>query len=131
MINGVGVDIVEVERITHSINKETGFRELLFSVQEINYCESKAKKFEHYAARFAAKEAFFKAIGTGWAEGTAFNEVEIYNDSSGRPYIKLLGKTAITLEQLTIAEIHVSLSHTSAIGMAVVMVVGDNNKSKV
>lgn len=122
MINGVGVDIVNVERIATSINKEKGFRELVFSVKEINYCESKAKKFEHYAARFAAKEAFFKAIGTGWAEGTSFNEVEIYNDGSGKPYIRLLGKTAITLEQFNMSNVHVSLSHTTGMAMAAVIV---------
>ncbi|MCC6288149.1 MAG: holo-ACP synthase [Chitinophagaceae bacterium] len=123
MINGVGVDIVEVERIAASINKEKGFRELVFSAHEINYCESKAKKFEHYAARFAAKEAFFKAIGTGWAEGTAFNEIEIHNDETGKPHIRLLGKTAVALKQLKPDDIQVSLSHTGSMGMAVVMIV--------
>ncbi len=122
MIKGVGVDIVEVERITASISKEKGFRELVFSVNEISYCESKTKKFEHYAARFAAKEAFFKAIGTGWANGTAFNEVEVYNDESGKPYIQLLGKTATTLNRLKPGDIQVSLSHAGGIGMAVVIV---------
>lgn len=122
MISGVGIDIVEVERIEASINKEKGFRELVFSAHEIGYCESKAKKFEHYAARFAAKEAFFKAIGTGWSEGTAFNEIEIYNDGSGKPHIRLLGETGVTLGQLKVADIHISLSHTSAMGTAVVVV---------
>ncbi|MFT3945556.1 MAG: holo-ACP synthase [Agriterribacter sp.] len=122
MISGVGIDIVEVGRIEVSVNKEKGFRELVFSAHEISYCESKAKKFEHYAARFAAKEAFLKAIGTGWAEGTAFNEIEIYNDKSGKPHIRLLGETAATLGQFSNADIHVSLSHTSAMGMAVVIV---------
>ena len=122
MVNGVGVDIVEVGRITASINKEKGFRELVFSAVEISYCESKAKKFEHYAARFAAKEAFFKAIGTGWASGTAFNEVEVYNDETGKPHIKLLGSTAITLSGLIQDNIQVSLSHAAGVGMAVVVI---------
>lgn len=123
MISGVGIDIVEVERIEASINKEKGFRELVFSAHEIGYCESKAKKFEHYAARFAAKEAFLKAIGTGWAEGTAFNEIEIYNDGSGKPHIRLLGETAVTLGHINNDTIHVSLSHTGSMGTAVVMIV--------
>lgn len=122
MISGVGVDIVEVARIEASINKEKGFRELVFSIHEINYCESKAKKFEHYAARFAAKEAFFKAIGTGWAEGTLFNEVEVYNDEQGKPYIRLLADTALTLAQILPENIQVSLSHAGGLGMAAVMI---------
>lgn len=122
MISGVGIDIVEVERIAASINKDKGFRELVFSAHEISYCESKAKKFEHYAARFAAKEAFFKAIGAGWAEGTAFNEIEVYNVVSGKPHIRLLGKTAVSLKQFKSGNIHASLSHTGSVGTAVVVV---------
>ncbi|MBK7098524.1 MAG: 4'-phosphopantetheinyl transferase superfamily protein [Sphingobacteriales bacterium] len=64
MITGVGIDIIEVERVASKIGKEQGFREMVFSKEEIDYCESKTHKFEHYAARFAAKEAFFKALGT-------------------------------------------------------------------
>ena len=122
MISGVGIDIVEIERIAVSINKEKGFRELVFSAHEISYCESKAKKIEHYAARFAAKEAFFKAIGTGWAEGTSFSEIEIYNETSGKPHVRLLGETAVSLKQFNAADIHVSLSHTANIATAVVMI---------
>ena len=85
MIAGVGTDMIEVERIAVKIAKESGFRELVFSEKEISYCETKAHKFEHYAARFAAKEAFFKALGTGWLNGTAFNEIEITNDAAGKP----------------------------------------------
>jgi len=59
MIAGLGIDIVEVERIAEKIEKDNGFRELVFSANEIAYCESKTYKYEHYAARFAAKEAFF------------------------------------------------------------------------
>ena len=69
MITGVGIDLIEVERVAVKIRKEIGFRELVFSKKEIAYCEKKTNKFEHYAARFAAKEAFFKAIGTGWGTG--------------------------------------------------------------
>ena len=122
MTKGVGIDMVEVARIETSINKESGFRELVFSAHEIGYCEAKAKKFEHYAARFAAKEAFFKAIGTGWAKGTAFNEIEVYNDETGKPHIRLLGSTAATLHQLNVLHIQVSLSHTGSLGTAVVVI---------
>ncbi|HXO74209.1 MAG TPA: holo-ACP synthase, partial [Puia sp.] len=89
---------------------------------EITYCEKKANRFEHYAARFAAKEAFFKALGTGWAEGTAFSEVEITNNASGRPDLNLLGKTRDTLAPLKIIKILVSLSHIKTMASAVVII---------
>ena len=122
MVEGLGLDIIEVERIAEKIKKESGFREMVFSKTEIAYCESKTNKFEHYAARFAAKEAFFKALGTGWLEGTHFNEVEITNDESGKPALVLLGETKKTLSALGISKILVSLSHLKTIASAVVII---------
>jgi holo-[acyl-carrier protein] synthase len=119
---GLGTDLMEVERIAEKINKESGFREMVFSKTEIAYCESKTNKFEHYAARFAAKEAFFKALGTGWLKGTHFNEVEITNDESGKPSIVLLDETKKTLSPLGIRKILVSLSHLKEIASAVVII---------
>src|ERR1700731_3199466 len=100
MISGVGIDIVEVERMAASINKGNGFREMIFSKTEIAYCELKKNRFEHYAARFAAKEAFFKALGTGWIENTLFNEVEIINNIDGKPEIHLSGSTQSTINAM-------------------------------
>ena len=122
MLAGLGTDLTEVERITEKINKRSGFREMVFSKTEIAYCESKTNKFEHYAARFAAKEAFFKALGTGWLEGTHFNEVEITNDESGKPALVLLGETKKTLSAWGISKILVSLSHLKTIASAVVII---------
>jgi holo-[acyl-carrier protein] synthase len=122
MLAGLGTDLMEVERIAEKINKESGFREMVFSKTEIAYCESKTNKFEHYAARFAAKEAFFKALGTGWLKGTHFNEVEITNDESGKPAIVLLDETKKTLSPLGIRKILVSLSHLKEIASAVVII---------
>ncbi len=122
MITGAGIDITEVSRITANINKEAGFRELIFSKKEIDYCESKTNKFEHYAARFAAKEAFFKAIGTGWVSGTFFNEVEITNDAEGKPQLDLLGETQKLISTSGISKILVSLSHIKSLATAVVII---------
>jgi holo-[acyl-carrier protein] synthase len=122
MLAGLGTDLTEVERIAEKINKRSGFREMVFSKTEIAYCESKTNKFEHYAARFAAKEAFFKALGTGWLEGTHFNEVEITNDESGKPALVLLGETKKTLSAWGISKILVSLSHLKTIASAVVII---------
>ncbi len=95
---------------------------MVFSENEIKYCEAKANKFEHYAARFAAKEAFFKALGTGWKNGTSFNEIEIVNDESGKPELVLLGETAKTVDKMSIGKISVSLSHLKDIAAAVVVI---------
>jgi len=122
MLAGLGTDLTEVERIAEKINKRSGFREMVFSKTEIAYCESKTNKFEYYAERFAAKEAFFKALGTGWLEGTHFNEVEITNDESGKPALVLLGETKKTLSAWGISKILVSLSHLKTIASAVVII---------
>jgi len=122
MIFGVGIDIIEVERVAEKIGKENGFRELVFSQNEIDYCEKMANKYQHYAARFAAKEAFFKALGTGWKNGTAFNEVEIINNEQGKPEIFFTGQTAETIAQMNLNRMSVSLSHLKAIASAIVII---------
>jgi len=122
MITGLGMDLIEVDRIAHKIGKDQGFRELVFSAREIDYCESKANKYEHYAARFAAKEAFFKALGTGWLNGTAFNEVEIGHDENGRPVINLLGETSVTIKAFGYTKISLSLTHLQTIAGATVII---------
>lgn len=122
MIAGLGTDLVEVERISAILEKEAGFREMIFSATEIAYCESKTNKYEHYAARFAAKEAFFKALGTGWLTGTLFNEVEIINNEDGKPEILLSGDTANSLASMRITNILVSLTHVKAMASAVVII---------
>lgn len=122
MIAGLGTDMIEVDRVAAKIKKEHGFREMVFSKNEIEYCEPKANRYEHYAARFAAKEAFFKALGTGWANGTSFNEVEITNSENGRPGLALLGATAELLTELRGCTISVSLSHLKTFASAVVII---------
>lgn len=122
MIKGIGTDIIEVERVASKIEKENGFRELVFSSAEIKYCEAKTNKYEHYAARFAAKEALGKAFGAGWMSGTKINEAEIINDESGKPFFNFLGETAKQIASLNIAAIHVSLSHIKTFATAVVII---------
>ena len=122
MIKGIGIDMIEPERVAASMNKKRGFRELVFSKKEIAYCEKKTNKFEHYAARFAAKEAFFKAIGTGWRKGTAFNEIEITNNKAGKPEIFFQGETAATLAGMKLGKMSVSLSHIKTMASAVVII---------
>ena len=122
MIFGIGTDLIEVERVAEKMEKKQGFKELVFSAGEILYCEARTYKYEHYAARFAAKEAFLKAIGTGWRNGTAFNEIEIYNDEAGKPEIRFHGLTAKTIADLKLGKIFVSLSHLKTMACAMVVI---------
>lgn len=120
MIFGTGIDIIEVERIKDRISKIQGLKEKIFTGKEITYCESKKNKAQHYAARFAAKEAFFKAIGTGWRDGLEFIEIEILNDALGKPEVFLHGKTKKFSERNAIKNIHVSLSHLKNLVTAII-----------
>lgn len=122
MILGIGADLIEVERVAEKMEKKAGFKELVFSAHEIAYCEGMTFKYEHYAARFAAKEAFLKAIGTGWRSGTAFNEIELFNDADGKPEIRFLGHTAETVAKLNAGKIFVSLSHLKTMACAMVII---------
>lgn len=121
MIIGIGIDMIEVDRVAARLAKEQGFRELVFSPREIAYCGTKAHAEQHYAARFAAKEAFLKALGTGWATGTAFHEVEILPDERGAPRLTLMGATAETIKPRNIERIWVSLTHLEKNAAAVVV----------
>ena len=119
MIIGIGTDIIEVGRIAKSISRE-GFKKKVFSDREIAYCETQ-KKEESYAVRFAAKEAFFKALGTGWRDGMSITEIEILNDSLGKPDIYLSGRTLEVFKEKGGTHIHVSLSHIKAEAIAFVV----------
>jgi holo-[acyl-carrier protein] synthase len=119
MIIGIGTDIIEVERVSKAISREA-FKKKVFSDREIAYCELQ-KKSESFAARFAAKEAFFKALGTGWRDGMGITEVEIINDALGKPEIQLSGKAKEVFEQRGGVHIHLSLSHIKAQAIAFVI----------
>ena len=121
MIFGIGIDLIEVQRVAEKMGK-AGFAALVFSEKETAYCETKANKYEHYAARFAAKEAFFKALGSGWKNGTAFNEIEILGNDEGKPEVYLLGKTAETFAAMKLGKILVSLSHLKTMASAVIII---------
>ena len=123
MIYGIGIDTIEVDRIAKQVDGDTRFREKIFSSGEIVYCDSfKQKKAEHYAARYAAKEAFFKAIGTGYRGGLAFHEIGIVNDELGKPELVLSGKAREYAKQHAFGKIHVSMSHLKSTACAIVII---------
>jgi holo-[acyl-carrier protein] synthase len=113
MIVGTGIDIAEVARIRQSIERfGQRFLERIFTAGEIRYCDSKANRFERYAARFAAKEAAMKALGTGWNHGVRWQDCEVARPPGGRPTIQFHGKAAEFAAKLGANRAALSLSHT-------------------
>ncbi len=121
MIFGIGNDIIEVARMERHLNNGTKLKEKLFTSLEQAYADQKASKYQHYAARFAAKEAFFKALGTGYRFGMAFHEIEVINDELGKPVIHLHGKVKEFIEKHQVKHIHLSISHVKEMASAFVV----------
>ena len=122
MIVGSGVDLCEVERIKAAIARHgRRFLERVFTEREIAYAQSKANLYERYAARFAAKEAGMKAIGTGWRGGVRWRDFEVTNLPSGRPTLQFHGKAAEYAQKLGVENISLSITHTSVQAMALVI----------
>ncbi len=122
MIVGTGIDIAEVPRIAASIERfGDRFLRRVFTEGEIRYCESKANRAERYAARFAAKEAAMKALGTGWNNGVRWRDVEVCRQPGGRPTITFHGTAAEFAAKLGAARVALSLTHTADLAMAQVI----------
>ena len=118
-IHAIGVDMAEVDRIEEMIAKHGDrFLQRVFTSLEIDYCQKKANA-QSFAARFAVKEAVFKAAGTGLNLGMRWKDVEVENDDKGKPFVRLYGKTAEILEN---TNVHVSISHTGNMAIAMVVV---------
>jgi holo-[acyl-carrier protein] synthase len=122
MINGVGIDLVDVNRMKKLLAKWGGrFTERYFSQREIEYCQRKAISAIHFAARFAAKESFLKSLGIGLGMGVALKEIEVINDPQGKPDLVLQGQAQQLIRERGIRKVHLSLTHTSECAAAVVI----------
>ena len=122
MIVGIGIDIIEVDRVAEKIQRDNGFKEKVFSKDEIKYCEAVGEnKMQHYASRFAAKEAFLKATGKGLLLSHELHEIEVISNSDGKPDIHLLGSLAKLVEENNWI-IHLSMSHVKSSTSAVVVI---------
>jgi holo-[acyl-carrier protein] synthase len=121
MIYGIGIDVIEVNRIQKEIDREGGLAEKVFTVIETGYCEKKHDKAQHYAARYAAKEAFFKALGTGWRDGMRFSEIEVFNNELGKPGIRVFGNVKEFCDNAGITEMRLTMSHIRQLAMAFVI----------
>src|SRR5579885_722750 len=119
MIVGTGIDIAEVPRIAESIERfGDRFIRRIYTEGEIRYCDSKANRVERYAARFAAKEAGMKALGTGWNHGVRWRDLEVRRARGGRPTLVLSGKAAEFAKQLGATRTQISITHTAAEAIA-------------
>lgn len=121
MIFGIGTDIIEVERIRKFAAKGDAFKQRVFTEKEIEYSESHRDPAPFYAARFSAKEAFVKALGTGFTGGIGFNQIEVYHVELGKPEIRLSGKALEVAGEKGIKKIFVSISHVKDWANAVVV----------
>lgn len=122
MIVSIGIDIVEVYRIRETLARTPRFAERVFTEKEREYCDAKgAAAAQSYAARFAAKEAFLKALKTGWRGKITWHDMEILNDSDGVPSLEISGEARNLLENLGADKIHLSISHTTEHAVAQVI----------
>ncbi len=139
MIISMGIDIVEIVEIKKAIEKSNRFIERVYTPKEIEYCKGKIDKYSHYAARYAAKEAVMKALGTGWDKGVQWKQVETVNTKirrsetgdgkpdagSGKPEIRLNGEALKRANEMRVNKIVISLSHSQYYAVANVIFEGD------
>ena len=112
MIFGTGLDIIEIDRIRKSLGKYSPrFENRVFTDGEISYCQSQADPGKHFAARFAVKEAVSKSLGTGINHEVGFKDIEVINQTSGKPIVKMRGRGKELFEKLNLKSIHISISH--------------------
>ncbi len=122
MIFGIGTDIIEVSRMQKHLEDNDLLKQKLYTEHEQSYCDKgKVTRYQCYAARFAAKEAFFKALGTGYRYGMAFHEIEVLNDDLGKPFIEPHGKVKEYLSEHKVTHIHLSISHVKEMANAFVV----------
>jgi holo-[acyl-carrier protein] synthase len=122
VIVGIGLDIVEIERLRATLERQKDrFLRRVFTSAEQEYCSRHRDPVPHYAVRFAAKEALFKALGTGWAKGVSWLDVEVLRKGEGAPTMTLKGVAAEVGKELGAQNIHISLSHTEQNAAAVVI----------
>ena len=125
MVVGLGVDIVEVDRIRKALENQPKMVQKVFTAQEAEYCTTRKNQYQHFAGRFAAKEAALKALGTGWAEGIRWRDVEVSSEPSGQPYLHFHGKAEEVFESLSAGNAFLTITHARTYAVAVVILEGD------
>jgi holo-[acyl-carrier protein] synthase len=125
---GIGTDIIECLRIAQMIQRHgEQFINRVYTPHEIQYCQARKQSTQHYAGRWAAKEAILKALGTGWRRGISWRDVEIRTEQSGKPYVVLRGGAREVCNELGIAEVLISISHCRSHATAYAVAVSQPN----
>jgi holo-[acyl-carrier protein] synthase len=125
MIVAIGIDLVEISRMEEVFARRgERFRARVFTEGEINYCERRASKLASYAARFAAKEAAMKALGTGWADGVGWMDIEVVSQQSGAPVLQLHRRALERMREMGAMKAHISLTHSGNLAIAEVLLEG-------
>ncbi|HPW25462.1 holo-ACP synthase [Candidatus Syntrophosphaera thermopropionivorans] len=125
MIIGIGVDIVQIERVRKLVENYSEFMHQVFTAREIEFCQAKADSASSYAARFAAKEAMMKALSTGWNEKVNWLDIEVINEEQGNPILKIKGRTLRLMKKMGVYQTHLSLSHERDYALAFVVLEGE------
>lgn len=125
---GIGTDIVECQRIAAMIEKHGNiFLHRVFTEQEIAYCSRNKAATQHYAGRWAAKEAILKAIGTGWARGIQWTDIEVLNEPGGRPSVHLHNAAIDVCHSIGVSHVLISISHTQDLAIAYATAIGSDS----
>ena len=128
-ILGIGTDIVECLRIGRMVERHGElFLNRVYTEREIRYCQERKRATEHFAGRWAAKEAILKCLGTGWTKGISWTDMEIRNDLSGQPRVLMCGAAKDIAQSLRISDIMISISHCRAYATAYALAIGDTPK---
>lgn len=126
---GLGVDIVEIPRMRKILERTPAFAERAFSADERAYCDAAADPAKHYAARFAAKEAALKALGTGFSDGIGVRDVEVRRTSKGRPSLALHGRAGEVAREMGVVDMPLSLSHTASEAVACAIAITEGSQA--
>jgi holo-[acyl-carrier protein] synthase len=124
MIVGIGIDLVKIDRIDTAGKNHPGFLERVFTEQEREYCSRQKYPAQHYAGRFAAKEAVLKAVGTGWSAGIKWTDMEVLHGDGGGPLVKVSGRVKDLMDLKGVKQVLLSYSHDEGYAVAQVVLVG-------
>ena len=125
MIIGIGIDLVKIGRIDRAGKDHSGFLERVFTEREREYCSRQKFPAQHYAGRFAAKEAVLKAIGTGWSAGVKWTDIEVLHGDGGGPIVNISGRVKDLMDLKGVKQIFLSYSHDEGYAVANVVLVGN------
>ena len=128
VVVGIGVDIVEVRRITQALQGGDAMAKRVFTKAELDYCWDRKNRYQHFAGRFAAKEAALKALGTGWQEGIRWKDVEVVPGERGKPEVNFYGKAKEFLEASGAKRAIVTITHAREYAVAAVVLDSDGGK---